>query len=65
LWEWWREIASDVPQLFKIASVLVLAHPSSAAIERFYAKVKANTDAKQNAEWEETFNGRCFAMYNV
>jgi hypothetical protein len=64
LWKWWREIASNVPKLFSIASVLVLAQPSSAAIERFYSKVKANTDATQGGEFEETFAARTMALYN-
>jgi hypothetical protein len=64
LWNWWRSIAHEVPKLFGVASILVLAQPSSAAIERFYSKVKANTDATQGGESQETFAGRCMAMYN-
>lgn len=65
LWEWWREISHEVPNLFMIAKVLILAQPSSAAIKRFYAKVKANTDATQGSESSETFFGRTMALYNT
>jgi hypothetical protein len=41
-----------LPQMFHSYSKLLLfwCLRRPAAIERFYAKVKANTDAKQNAE---------------
>ena len=64
LWKWWREIGDKVPKLFSISCVLVLVQPSSAAIERFYSKVKANTDATQGGEFEDTFAARTMALYN-
>lgn len=64
LWMWWRRIRDDVPTWFLVAKVLVLMQPTSAAVERFYSIVKANTSARQVAEAEETFACRTMVLYN-
>ena len=64
LWMWWRRIRSDVPTWFAIARFLVLMQPTSAAIERFYSLVKANTSDRQGSEAEETFAVRAMALFN-
>ncbi len=64
LWMWWRRIAVDVPTWFEVAKILVLMQPTSAAIERFYSIVKANTSSRQSAEAEETFATRTMVLYN-
>ncbi len=64
LWMWWRRIGQDVPNWFAVAKILVLMQPTSAAIERFYSIVKANTSSRQVAESEETFAVRSMVLYN-
>lgn len=65
LWDWWRAISAKVPAWFTVAKILVLLQPSSAAIERFYSLVKANSDDTQGAESQETLASRCMLMYNT
>jgi hypothetical protein len=65
LWDWWRAISARVPAWFTVAKILVLLQPSSAAIERFYSLVKANSDETQGAESQETLASRCMLMYNT
>jgi hypothetical protein len=64
LWMWWRGLRLKLPSWFAVASVLILMQPSSAAIERFFATVKANTSAQQNSESHETMALRCMCLYN-
>lgn len=64
LWMWWRGLRLKLPSWFAVASVLILMQPSSAAIERFFATVKANTSAQQNSESQETLALRCMCLYN-
>ena len=65
LWEWWRSLACRLPAWFSVAKILVLLQPSSAAIERFYSLVKANSYDTQGAESQETLASRCMALYNT
>jgi len=64
LWLWWRTLRTTIPAWFTIAKILVLLQPSSAAIEQFYALVKANSTERQVSELLETFATRCMLMYN-
>ncbi len=65
LWMWWLGIRSEVPTWFGVARFLVLMQPTSAAIERFYSLVKANTSSRQTAEAEETFAVRTMILFNL
>lgn len=64
LWTWWVSISAVVPAWFSIAQILVLLQPTSAAIERFFSLVKANTSPLQNKESTATFVARCMTIYN-
>ncbi len=64
LWEWWVSLSAAVPAWFSVARVLVLLQPTSAAIERFFSLVKANTSPLQNKEHDTTFETRCMYLYN-
>jgi hypothetical protein len=64
LWMWWRGLRLKLPNFFAVAAILVLMQPSSAAIERFFATVKANTSAQQNGEAAETLALRAMCLYN-
>lgn len=64
LWTWWVSISVAVPAWFSIAKILVLLQPTSAAIERFFSLVKANTSALQHNEGKEVFTARCMSLYN-
>lgn len=64
LWQWWISQRLILPAWFDIACKLVLIMPSSATVERFFSIVKAQTSAQQNAEYADTFAGRCKALFN-
>ncbi len=64
VWQWWREVREKLPSWFAIAKILVLIQPSSAIAERFYSIVKSSTSEQQNAEYADTFKGRCMALFN-
>lgn len=64
LWMWWRGIREKVPHWYSVASILVLMQPSSASIERFFSRVKANTSGQQSGESADTFAMRCMCLYN-
>ena len=64
LWMWWRGLRLKLPNFFEVASVLVLLQPSSAAIERFFATVKANSSEQQNGETPESLEVRSMCVYN-
>ncbi len=64
LWMWWRSLRLKLPNFFAVAAILVLMQPSSAAIERFFATVKANTSAQQYGEAAETLALRSMLLYN-
>ena len=63
LWQWWLGLRQRLPNFFRIACIVVLILPSS-VVERFFSIIKAHTISQQNAEYEDTFEGRCMAMYN-
>lgn len=65
LWDWWRSQRFALPTWFSVAKVLVLIQLASATIERFFSLVKGNTSEQQNAEYADTFQARCMAMYNL
>lgn len=64
LWEWWRAHSEKLSAWFEVAKILVLLQPSSAAIERFYSLVKANSDDTQGTEVQETLASRSMLLYN-
>ena len=64
LWTWWVSVRMDVPAWFSVAKILVLLQPTSAAIERFFSYVKANTSPLQHNESREVFAARCMSIYN-
>jgi len=64
LWMWWRSLREVLPNFFEVAAVVVLMQPSSAAIERFFATVKANTSAQQGGESHESLALRSQCLYN-
>lgn len=64
LWKWWVSLSATVPAWFSIAKILVLLQPTSAAIERFFSLVKANTSPLQNNETADNFTARCMYLYN-
>ena len=64
LWRFWKSQKVRLKSFFALAQILVLIVPSSAAVERFFSIVKAQTSPQQNAEYADTFTGRCMALYN-
>ncbi len=64
LWEWWCQRRVQLPAWFGVARVLCLIQPSSAVMERFFSTIKSQTSAQQNAEYEDTLQGRARAIFN-
>lgn len=64
LWKWWISLSAIVPAWFSVAQILVLLQPTSAAIERFFSLVKANTSPLQHHENPATFAARCMCLFN-
>jgi hypothetical protein len=64
LWQWWCQQRIRLPTWSGVARVLCLIQPSSAVMERFFSTIKSQTSAQQNAEYEETLQGRAKAIFN-
>lgn len=64
LWQWWCQQRAQLPAWFGVARILCLIQPSSAVMERFFSTIKSQTSAQQNAEYEDTLQGRARAIFN-
>jgi hypothetical protein len=64
LWQWWCQQRVRLPGWFGVVRVLCLIQPSSAVMERFFSTIKSQTSAQQNAEYEDTLQGRARAIFN-